>query len=236
MNEMKLSQRLQKVADYIPEQSVLADIGSDHAYLPCYAVKNGIARAAIAGEVVEGPYLSAVQQVQKSELESFVSVRKGDGLQVLEKGEAGCITIAGMGGALIAKILEQGKDRLSGKERLVLQPNIHAMHIRKWLLQYEWELKDEEILEEDGKIYEILVAEKGNPTEPYQHIGLEAGMLLGPFLAKEKNEVFLKKWTHELKHWSSIIEKLNEGTLNEDNLAKKQELEHRISIVRESAL
>ena len=92
--------------------------------------------------------------VEKLQLSPLISVRKGDGLEVIEKGEADVITIAGMGGSLIAHILKAGKDKLSGKERLVLQPNIHAHHIREWLYQEGYALINEEILEEDGKYYE----------------------------------------------------------------------------------
>lgn len=236
MNETKLSRRLQKVADYIPHGAILADIGSDHAYLPCYAVKHGLASKAIAGEVVDGPYRSALQQVQKSELTAVVEVRKGDGLAVIEAGEVDCVSIAGMGGALITKILEQGKDKLSGPVRLILQPNIHANHIRKWLLENKWELKEEAIIEEDNKIYEILIAEKGNPDAPYSAMELDAGILLGPFLAKEKAPAFLKKWSLELKHWEGIIQKLDKGAATHENQEKKEELKKLIALVKEAAL
>ena len=146
VNELKLSKRLQTVAKYITKGAVVADIGSDHAYLPCYCVLNRLASAAIAGEITDGPFLSAKQQVEKLQLSPLISVRKGDGLEVIEKGEADVITIAGMGGSLIAHILKAGKDKLSGKERLVLQPNIHAHHIREWLYQEGYALINEEFL------------------------------------------------------------------------------------------
>lgn len=164
----------------------MADIGSDHAYLPCYAVLNHKASGAIAGEITDGPFLSAKRQVEKSGLSAHISVRQGDGLEVIKKGEVDAITIAGMGGSLIAHILEAGKDKLTGKERLILQPNIHAVHIREWLFKEGYALTNEVILEEDGKCYEVLVAEAGDRDAAYAGISLSAGMLVGPFLAKKR--------------------------------------------------
>lgn len=228
MNEVNLSERLKTVAKYIKKEAVLADIGSDHAYLPCYACLNGLISKGIAGEITDGPYKSAKQQVEKSNLKARIEVRKGDGLEVIAPGEVTCITIAGMGGSLITSILEVGKEKLVGVERLILQPNIGAYSIREWLLQNGWVLIAEEIIEEDQKIYEILVAEKGMPSKPYN----ESELLVGPFLLNEKNHVFIKKWTHELLHWERIINQLELAEMNGQNRTRKDELLQKIEIVK----
>lgn len=229
MNELRLSKRLEAVASNIPPKSILADIGSDHAYLPCYAFLKGYITNAIAGEINEGPYRSAMDQVAKSGLREVIDVRKGNGLEVIEPNEVDCITIAGMGGSLITTILEEGKNKLEGVRRLILQPNIGAINIRKWLMDHQWQIVSETILEEDGKIYEILVADRGEPKAPY--INLEAGLLLGPFLVKEKNQTFIKKWTHEKQHWLAILSNLEKAEKTEENIERKKELEQKILIV-----
>jgi tRNA (adenine22-N1)-methyltransferase len=231
MNELHLSRRLETVASYIPKGSILADIGSDHAYLPCYAYLQGLIKTAVAGEINEGPLLSAKEQVNKSELEGTIDVRKGNGLDVIEPNEVDCITIAGMGGTLIRSILEEGKAKLQGVSRLILQPNIGAIKIREWLIENEWELIAETIIEEDEKIYEILVAEKGNPYQPYGD-QIDAGLLLGPFLMHEKNVVFVKKWEHEKKHWQRIVRNIEQAEMSDVNKQKEAELKRKIEIVK----
>lgn len=232
MNTDKLSKRLETVAKYIPKNARFADIGSDHAYLPCYTVKRNDVRYAIAGEVVEGPFQSAVKQVKSEGLTSKISVRKGNGLEVIEPNEVDCITIAGMGGTLIATILENGKNKLESVQRLVLQPNISASSIRAWLLKNNWTLVAEEILEEDGKIYEVLVAEKGN-SHTLHEINKESELLFGPFLMKEKNGAFIKKWTMEKKNWQRILMQLESAPKSEENSQKCNELQGKIKLVDE---
>lgn len=234
MNETKLSKRLQAVASLLPENcSIFADIGSDHAYLPCYALLNGLTLKAVAGEISDGPYQSAVTQVKKSNLESHISVRKGNGLEILKPGEVQCVTIAGMGGSLIAQILKEGKEKLAGSERLILQPNIHAHHIRTWLFQEHYEIIHETILEEDDKIYEIIAAEKGDRDRPYQSIRFEAGVLTGPLLAKEKNRTFRKKWELELAHLNSIYTSVNQASDTDSNRKKKKDILTQINLIKE---
>ncbi|AXN37550.1 tRNA (adenine(22)-N(1))-methyltransferase [Peribacillus butanolivorans] len=231
MNHEKLSMRLERVAIHIPKGSILADIGSDHAYLPCYAVSNGLCDQAIAGEVVEGPYQSARKQVAITGLQDKIEVRKGNGLEVLNSDEATCITIAGMGGTLISSILESGKEKLGKAERLILQPNVGAANVRSWLIDNGWALTGEEILEEDGKIYEILIAEKGDPLQPY-HVNKQIGLMFGPFLTKQFSDTFIKKWQLEKRHLERIIEQLDESGRSGLE-SKRNELEAQISVIEE---
>ncbi|WP_342043375.1 tRNA (adenine(22)-N(1))-methyltransferase [Bacillus sp. OTU2372] len=230
MNTDKLSVRLTTVAKYVIEGARMADIGSDHAYLPCYLAKNLKISFAIAGEVAQGPFQSAEKNVLAEGLVDTIAVRMGDGLEVIEPGEVDCITIAGMGGALISSILDNGKDKLDSVQRLILQPNISAISIRTWLLANNWELIAEEIIEEDSKIYEILVAERGDPLKPYL-IKRDEGLLLGPFLLKQKNEIFKKKWTAEMNNWQRISKALEGASETVETIEKRKELTDKIKLV-----
>lgn len=233
MNDRQLSKRLQRVAAYVPKGSKTADIGSDHAYLPCYLCLEDQTAKAIAGEVNEGPYLSAVSQVRQSGLTDRISVRTGNGLEVIEHADqVDVITIAGMGGALITSILEEGKGKLREVDRLILQPNVSAVTIREWLDREGWSLTSEEIIEEDHKIYEILVADRGENVMLYEE-DRKKKMLLGPYLINEMNEAFQKKWTYEMKNWERILTQFERATETPELSAKKDELKHKIEMVQE---
>lgn len=234
MKELSLSLRLQTVADIVPKNACLADIGTDHAYLPAYLCQKGIIKKAIAGEVNEGPYQAAKHFVEKLSLTEKISVRKGDGLAVIsENDKVDVITICGMGGVLITNILQAEKDRLKNVKRLILQPNVAAESVRKWLYENGWQLIDERIIEENGKIYEILVAERGDPKAPYDEEFLEQQFFVGPFLLKEKNEAFIKKWTQELNNWRRIIEQLERAEETPELSEKRRQLLSQIQFVEE---
>ena len=228
MNAKNLSERLKTVASFVEKDTILADIGSDHAYLPCYLVHAGIISNAIAGEVVKGPFESAQKQVKSENLEENIDVRFGNGLEVVkEEDNVGTITIAGMGGPLIASILEAGKKKLSTVDTLILQPNIHAKAIREWAIKEKWKIVNETILEEHDKIYEILVLKKGKMELTDEEL------LLGPILLKEKSPVYKKKWMNEINEWQRIIDQLNNIPLTTDVQSKKEELQTKVALVRE---
>jgi tRNA (adenine22-N1)-methyltransferase len=136
-----------------------------------------------------------------------------------------------MGGGLIATILENGKDKLMNVSRLILQPNLAANLVREWLVKNDWELIKENILEEDGHIYEILVAERGESKRPYQNIDKE--LLFGPFLLKVKNNIFRNKWKREYKEWIRIYEQLEKANDNEQVRSKKEQLKQYIEWYKE---
>jgi tRNA (adenine22-N1)-methyltransferase len=211
MNENQLSKRLERVGAFVPEQSRLADIGSDHAYLPVALMLQNKLSFAVAGEVVKGPYESAKKQVQKNGLQEKIIVRLADGLEAVEAADAiDAVTICGMGGALIRSILDTGwhNQRLQGSERLILQPNIGEKNLRDWLTDHGYTILDEDILEENHKIYEIIVAAREKDRIAYT----EMERLFGPILLKKRSAIFLKKWQQELKQREYVLKQLAQAT------------------------
>ncbi|UJW57471.1 tRNA (adenine-N(1))-methyltransferase [Bacillus sp. A116_S68] len=233
MNHEKLSKRLKKVSDHVPCGAIVGDIGSDHAYLAVYLVQSGKCPFVVAGEVNQGPLASAKAHIRSNGLTDKISAKLGNGLEVLENENVNTVVIAGMGGPLIATILEEGKERLNLVERLILQPNVAADHIRRWLLENNWKLIDEEILEEDNHVYEILVAEKGSGLTPYDTEDLEKQLWLGPYLLKNKNTAFEKKWKRERQQIEKINQQLALSGKNELLKEKKQQLSQKMTWLEE---
>lgn len=214
----KISRRLKTVASFISEGAYFADIGSDHAYLACYAcLKDDTARA-IAGEVSTGPFTSAQQTVQSLGLTNVVDVKLDDGLRVLETGVTE-IVIAGMGGSLIKSIIEDGEQKLHSVNRMIIQPNNHEHYVRDVFLKYNYSITNEEILEENNHIYEILVAEKNTEIDHYSPvIDFEKQQMFGPILMHEKSASFIKKWQAEHANIIRIMNTIKKS--QHDNAAK----------------
>ncbi|OZB91692.1 class I SAM-dependent methyltransferase [Paenibacillus sp. XY044] len=248
---MKLSRRLQLIMEQIPPGSRLADIGSDHALLPVAAVQAGLVVKAVAGEVNQGPLQAAAKQVAEAGRGDDISVRLGDGLAVISPGEVDVITIAGMGGSLIASILNEGQDKLSEVKRLILQPNVGEDLLRRWLIDHAWVLVSELIIEEDGKIYEILTAvpENSSPVRSNEELYLErtwqtgeAGdvvslskdllIRMGPWLLEQPSEVFIAKWEGELAKMEGILKSVSSSQLASAE-AKARELNEEMKQIRE---
>ena len=218
-----ISKRLELVASFVPQGAVLLDVGSDHAYLPIELVEKGKIERAIAGEVVEGPYQSAVKNVESHGLKEKIQVRLANGLAAFEEeDQVTVITIAGMGGRLIATILEEGLDKLSNIQHLILQPNNREDDLRIWLQDNVFQIVAESILEEAGKFYEILVVEAGQ-------MELSASdVRFGPFLSKEVSPVFVQKWQREAAKLEVAL-----SQIPEKNLAERQILADKIQAIKE---
>lgn len=242
---MKLSNRLQQIHDQIPEGSRIADIGSDHALLPVAAVRSGKAASAVAGEVNPGPYEAARKQVSDAGLQEQITVRRGDGLEVVSTGEVDVITIAGMGGALIASILDRGLSKLEEVKMLILQPNVGEDILRRWLLDHQWVVVAERLLEEDGKIYEIITAmpQASSPIaneEVYLARPLEGGVVLtqdlllrmGPYLVDRPTDVFFAKWESEIVKLRGVVQSISKSD-QDSSREKAAEVERLIANLKE---
>lgn len=210
MNQhLTISNRLQKIASYLPKAAHFVDIGSDHAYLPCYVCLNDDEAKAIAGEVVEGPFNSAKTTVKANQLETTIDVRLGDGLAVVHKDEVKQVVIAGMGGSLIKSILENGIDKLGKVERIIAQPNVDAKAVRKWLLHHGYGIVQEEIIEENGHFYEIVVADKKNRDQKLT----EKEFMFGPILLLNKPTAFYEQWKSEQIKLQYVMKQLEQASI-----------------------
>lgn len=230
MNENQLSKRLARVGQLIPEGSRLADIGSDHAYLPVWLMLQGKIAFAVAGEVVTGPFESAQKQVRKSGLSEGIVVRLADGLDAVQpQDKIDVVSICGMGGALITDILEKGRQqgRLTGSELLVLQPNVGEQGLRLWLMRHGYQIIEEDILEENHKIYEILVAARGSQPVAYS----QDELLFGPKLLHRKGQVFKKKWRRELEQRKHVARQLEKSSA--DQQTKIEQLNQEMARIEE---
>ncbi|MEG2796078.1 MAG: class I SAM-dependent methyltransferase [Pseudomonas sp.] len=195
MNEHTLSMRLERVAAHVPVGARLADIGSDHGYLPVALMRRGVIAAAVAGEVALTPFRSAERTVRENDLEQHITVRHASGLAAIEPGDAiTAISICGMGGETIRDILDSGKAQLSGAERLILQPNGGEQPLRQWLMDNGYCIRCEELLWENRFYYEIIVAERADSvayTDPE--------LYFGPLQMQARSPAFLSKWQRILR-------------------------------------
>ena len=226
MTYEKLSKRLQLVGEFVPTGAKLLDIGSDHAYLPIALTQMGKIKHAIAGEVVQGPYNSAKSNVLSFGLEHAITVRLANGLAAFDPNidDVDTITICGMGGHLIADILDADSEKLKDIATLVLQPNNGERTLRQWLQAHQFKISHEKIMSDNDKIYEIIVAQ---PCQALQQLSQDE-LIFGPILMKEKSTIFNHKWQSELKANQAILAKIPETSSD-----KRQEFEAIIAKIKE---
>ncbi|MTI81444.1 MAG: SAM-dependent methyltransferase [Firmicutes bacterium] len=220
MNEA-LNKRLLALASYVPRGKIIADIGTDHAYLPIYLVSTGIAPSAIAADVNEKPLGKARDNVSSNALTNRIDLRLGDGLQVISPGEAQVLLIAGMGGGTIKRILQQSPQVLTDIERIIMQPMGDEHYLRTWLINNGWKLVEETLVEEDERIYTVIVSEKG-----IEQLDDEIILEVGPRLV-EKNHPLLPKLLKKLiGKYHRIVHGLEKSSRPEAKARLKQVKEH----------
>jgi tRNA (adenine22-N1)-methyltransferase len=246
---LKLSHRLLALADWVPQGARFADIGTDHALLPVYLAQNGKVNYAVAGDVHAGPVEAARRQVSEAGLEGVVSVRLGDGMSVLSPGEVDTVTIAGMGGSLMVRILDQAGERLRGVDTLILSPHVAEGGVRRWLIRHDYVLDREMLLEVEGVIYTLMrgVRMTNRVQLETQQSWLYAERLLapcltkvsavllyemGPLLLRNPTNVFHRKWEQEIAKRERVISQLSHSS-DPGAAEKAREWEEDVREIRE---
>lgn len=207
MNEHTLSRRLERVAALVPAGARLADIGSDHAYLPVALMRRGTIAMAVAGEVATTPFSAAQRTVRENGFEQHIHVRLADGLAAIEVEDGiTAISLCGMGGETIRDIVEAGKGRLNGRELLILQPNGGEPELRQWLMENGYRIVHEDVLRENRFDYEIIVAEPSGPV-----VYSPEALYFGPLLMAARSPAFLDKWRRLLRYKHRALANLRQA-------------------------
>ncbi|MBR2476752.1 MAG: SAM-dependent methyltransferase [Clostridia bacterium] len=217
---MMLTDRLEKIAECI-DCKTLADVGTDHGYIPIYAVKNGKCEKAIACDVNKGPLKSADENISSYGLSAKIETRLSDGLEGLGTGEADTIVIAGMGGFLIRDILERGADRLDDNTTLLLQPMVAVAELREYLVKNGYNIFNERLSREGEKFYNILCVRKGKCEYT------ERDILLGRNIEDDENYGDYVNFHRGVVE--KIIDGLSKSTGKEDEIA---ELKRKLDIMK----
>lgn len=169
-NIINISERLKCVASLVSKGARVADIGTDHAYLPIYLVQNGISNKVYACDVRKEPLRRAKLHIDEYGLSDKITTKLCDGLKGINKGDVDTVTICGMGGKLMKNILKAGIDKLGDNTQLVLSAQSELRDFRKYLLETGIDIKSEHMLLEDGKYYFIFDCVYNTQDEYYLNV------------------------------------------------------------------
>ena len=200
---MKLSKRLQKIADLVPEDSIVCDIGTDHGYIPVYLIKNNISKKVIGTDISKGSLDKIIELVKKEGLEDRIESRLGDGLDILEENEVDSLIIAGMGGILISEILEEGRGIAEDIKNFILQPMVGSEELRRYLVDNDYKIVTEDLLFEEGKFYEIILAQRGS-----QNIDKEIHYEISELLIKNRHPLLREFLEYKINKVKKILDEI----------------------------
>ncbi len=159
---MDLSKRLLEIISFVGENSkVVADIGTDHGYIPVYIIQNNLSQKVIATDISPASLNKTITYVNSLYLNDKIDTRFGDGLDVIKPNEVDTVIIAGMGGVLISKILDNNKEVCNTVENFILQPMVASRELRQYLVENGYEIVDESLAKEGRRFYEIIQAKRG---------------------------------------------------------------------------
>lgn len=225
---MKLSHRLETIASFVRKGSKIADIGTDHGYIPIYLVKEKVAASAIAMDIRKGPLERAKAHIAAYGLSDQISTRLSDGLAELKPGEADTVIIAGMGGELVIHILEEGKHMWGSVAHWILSPQSELDKVRRYLEQKEFAVQREEMLMDEGKYYVVMDIVQGK-----MEYGREIEYKYGRELLRQKSPVLLSYLQKEKGQLEVILYEVSKND-TDISKARAKEIAHELVMTEEA--
>lgn len=223
---MQLSTRLSALVQYVPQGSRVIDVGTDHAYIPIYLIKNNIAISCLATDINAGPLKKAAYNIKQYGIDQ-IRLKQTNGLEGVSKADGDVVMISGMGGYLIIDILERAKELVSGIKKLILQPQQDIDEVRKYLHQIGFRIEDEDFVIDDEKYYTVIVAVHG--SEHYEH---DYEYIYGKCLIKKSLPVF-KEWLIKKEEKLEEISATLQDKDSEAALSRQKELAKELAMHRE---
>ena len=212
---MKINNRLKTIGDLVPLSSYPLDIGCDHALLSIYLVKEKGIKKAVASDNKSGPLKKAKENVKFYKVKDKVELIEGEGLNSYKEG-IDTITISGMGGLNINRILENNKSYLKNINTIILSPNNYSIAVKRKLIKLGYYISDEKLVKENNIIYQILVFKKGRKYYSYKKL------YLGPVLMTKEDELTKEYYKKELETKRSLLEALPKSFYSKIRLTKKE--------------
>lgn len=228
MKTVELSARMQALADMVSKDMVVCDVGCDHGFVSIYLVQEKIASKVYAMDVRTGPLKRAQEHIVEYGLEAYIETRLSDGLQALAVGEASCMICAGMGGPLMMRILQEGREKARAMTELILQPQSEIKGFREFLRAEGYKIVQENMIYEDGKYYPMMKVIPVETSEFFTEVAAEEQLLwdaFGELLLKQKNPVLAEYLLFCSHHVESILQHLQAqgGTRAEGRVLELEE-------------
>ena len=226
---MELSKRLKRIAEHVDKCESVADIGTDHGYIPIYLVKEGICKKAIASDINKGPIEKAKVNVAFEGVSNKIKCLLGPGLNPLKVGEVNGVILAGMGGNLTRDILLADMDKVKKYDFIILQPAQNPEVLREFLYKNDYEIIDEDLIKDEGRFYELFKVKYNENSEKLvfeDELYYEVSPLL-----REKNHSLFKEFIEEkINRCETILSFIKEDT--EAAKKRKSDLEEKINKLR----
>ena len=212
---IKLSKRMKAVASMVTVGNVLADVGTDHGYVPISLVQREKIPRAIAMYINVGPLERAKEHIMANQLQDKIDVRLSDGVEAIEPGEADSILIAGMGGELVIHILSDGEAVCKSAKELILQPQSDLKKVRSYLRDNKYKIVDEDMVFEDGKYYPMMKVVPVEDDPLWKNMNkevMDACDMYGPILLKNGNPVLRRFLVKQHRQLNCIVAQLEKQT------------------------
>lgn len=237
MRPVVLSERLRTVAEMVTRGNCVCDVGCDHGFVPIYLVQQGKSPKVLAMDLREGPLRAAKEHIETYGLSGQIATRLSDGLHNYKVGEADALICAGMGGGLMQRILKAEREKTDSFRELILQPQSEIEGFRRFLRENDYGIVDEEILEEDGKFYQVMRAVPGRDNlgekDALAKLQLQGVVSYdelcklkdryGPILLHKRTPVFLSYLEREAAVYEEILTNLRARGLQEDKRRRRFE-------------